>query len=288
MAGLFRKTDRAPRGVIVCAHPLRRDAKGFFLRYGHAEALLRSGYHVLLFDFNGFGESGGGGCLYPLDVIAAGHHAAQLAPGLPVGALGASFGAAWVACALADARHHFDAAVLENPFTTLSAYFGCVPWQARTLRALSRWMPREAVALCPVERLCAARRVRSLLFVYGERDAITPVTAGLQLMRSCAHNRRRRSAADVSQPLGFELWMVPGAGHNEVIRTAPQAYRARMEAAFERAFSADAAGTTRQQHPAAAAERCRPLERFLSLPTLPLTITAGENLHAAARLPIGE
>lgn len=43
LAGLFRRTEGPPRGVVVCAHPLRRDAKGFFLRFGHAEALCQSG-----------------------------------------------------------------------------------------------------------------------------------------------------------------------------------------------------------------------------------------------------
>src|SRR5688572_26397595 len=45
------------RGVVVCAHPMGLAAKGFWLRQGHADALLAAGYHVLAFDFNGFGES---------------------------------------------------------------------------------------------------------------------------------------------------------------------------------------------------------------------------------------
>lgn len=222
LAGLFRPAAGRPRGIVVCAHPLRRDAKGFFLRTSHAAMLRQSGYHVLLFDFNGFGESARGGCLYPLDVVAAGHHAARLAPGLPVGVLGVSFGAAWAACALADPCHNFDAAVLENPFTTLPAYFARHPVHHRILRALCRWMPREAAALSPAERLRAACRIRSLLLIYGENDLITPPAAGSQLLQSLPEKQRS----------GGALWIVPGAGHNEAVCIAPRAYRRRVADVF--------------------------------------------------------
>ena len=58
------------RGVVVCAHPMGLAAKGFWLRHGHAQALLEAGYHVVAFDFNGFGESPSTNFDYPLDVIA--------------------------------------------------------------------------------------------------------------------------------------------------------------------------------------------------------------------------
>jgi uncharacterized protein len=47
----------SPRGVVVCVHPMGLAAKGFWLRYRHAARLREAGFHVVTFDFNGFGES---------------------------------------------------------------------------------------------------------------------------------------------------------------------------------------------------------------------------------------
>ena len=45
------------QGALVLAHPMGKSAKGFWLRHGHAELFRRAGFHVLAFDFNGYGES---------------------------------------------------------------------------------------------------------------------------------------------------------------------------------------------------------------------------------------
>ena len=44
----------------MCAHPMGVEAKGYYLKHGHGMALRQGGFNVLLFDFNGFGESGNG------------------------------------------------------------------------------------------------------------------------------------------------------------------------------------------------------------------------------------
>src|SRR5450631_3863360 len=42
LAALYGTGDGERKGVVVCAHPLRRDAKGFFLTSGRADALRRA------------------------------------------------------------------------------------------------------------------------------------------------------------------------------------------------------------------------------------------------------
>ena len=63
------------KGAVLLAHPMGTAAKGFWLKQGHAELLRRAGYHVMLFDLNGFGESSSTTMDYPLDVLAAGQAA---------------------------------------------------------------------------------------------------------------------------------------------------------------------------------------------------------------------
>src|ERR1035441_9015864 len=82
LAALYGIAHGCRKGVVVCAHPLRRDAKSFFLRSGRADLLRRNGYDVLLFDFNGFGASSHGDFNYADDVLAVAHYARERAAAL--------------------------------------------------------------------------------------------------------------------------------------------------------------------------------------------------------------
>lgn len=52
-----RKTTHDPKGVVILAHPMKEMGKFYFIEYGHADLYVDLGYHVVVFDFNGFGES---------------------------------------------------------------------------------------------------------------------------------------------------------------------------------------------------------------------------------------
>src|SRR6476469_9428 len=58
LAGVFGAArGEHPEGAVVLAHPMGTAAKGFWLKQGHGDLLRNAGFHVLAFDFNGFGES---------------------------------------------------------------------------------------------------------------------------------------------------------------------------------------------------------------------------------------
>ncbi|HUN09514.1 MAG TPA: alpha/beta fold hydrolase [Aggregatilineales bacterium] len=218
LQGLFRRTTAAERrGTIVCAHPMGKDAKGFFLRYGHAELLLKNGYDVLLFDFNGFGESADGNLDYPLDVAAAGRYATQLTHDPSVGLLGLSFGAAWSLCAVALPGHNFKAVVAEGAFTTLAEYWYRYRVPYTILQTLSVFMPNFARRVKPIDRIREAV-TQHILLIYGESDAVAPVAMG-QRLHAASHSPST-------------LWQVPAARHNFAFMTAPDAYAERVLAHF--------------------------------------------------------
>jgi alpha-beta hydrolase superfamily lysophospholipase len=185
LAGLFGAARGQPRGAVVCAHPMGVEAKGFFLKRGHAAFLRDAGFHVLAFDFNGFGESTTGDFAYPLDVIAAGRKLKELAPGLPIGLLAASFGSAWGVCALAQPGHPFESAVLECPFTTLDEYWARYRVPSFTLKMLSVVLPEEAHKLRPIAQAARLQPLRELLFIYGDADTVTPPAMGEQFVEAC-------------------------------------------------------------------------------------------------------
>lgn len=94
----LRVPDAEPRAVVVIAHPL--PTHGGQMRNplvaGIARASAERGWYALRFNFRGVGASAGawtGGREEAQDVGAAVAHARALAPSLPVGLVGYSFGA---------------------------------------------------------------------------------------------------------------------------------------------------------------------------------------------------
>ncbi|GAC1424615.1 MAG: alpha/beta hydrolase [Acidobacteriaceae bacterium] len=226
LSGLFAPAEGRAKGAVLCAHPMGVEAKGFFLKRGHANLLRQHGYHVLLFDFNGFGESQSGDFSYPLDVLAAGRKLRERAPGLPLGLLGASFGSSWGLCAMAQPDHPFQAAVLECPFTTLDEYWRRYRVAYYTLKVLNIVLPGEARRLRPIAQVARlSPPLTELLFIYGDRDDVTPREMGERFASAC------------SLPRGsVSLWSVPGAEHTKAIAAAPDEYKQRVVEFFARAL----------------------------------------------------
>lgn len=180
--------QRAPqgRGVVVCAHPMGLAAKGFWLRYGHAQALLEAGYHVLAFDFNGFGESPSTTFGYPLDVMAAGQWARDCFPGLPVHALCASFGAINTLSAMDLPEFPFDSVVAEGCPPSLPQFWKAYPFAHAVLQLSRVLAPAGERRIRPVAHLPDAKPGVPLLLIHSRGDAWTPVAFGDELERAVA------------------------------------------------------------------------------------------------------
>lgn len=98
LEGTLRVPDEPARAVVVIAHPL--PTHGGTMRNPVVAAIARAAAHrgmlALRFNFRGVGASGGtwtGGAEEPEDVADAVAHAQSLAPALPLGVCGYSFGA---------------------------------------------------------------------------------------------------------------------------------------------------------------------------------------------------
>lgn len=111
-------TPEAARGVVILQHGVRGDRTSMVAR---ARFLSKAGYAVLLFDFQGHGESIGKqitlGYLESRDSQAAVAFAKVRFPGKPIGVIGASLGAA--AAALAEPPLDVQALVLEMMYPTI-------------------------------------------------------------------------------------------------------------------------------------------------------------------------
>jgi pimeloyl-ACP methyl ester carboxylesterase len=217
LAALFGPALARPAtGNVLLAHPMGADAKGFFLKDGHARFLRENGFNVLLFDFNGFGESQEGNFRYMEDVLAAGRELSRLAPGLPAAVVGTSFGGSWALCALSMPGHGFSAAVIEGAFTTLKEFWRRYPLANLVLTALTVLLPKLEQSLRPIAQVRSIQRLRKILFVYSEGDRAAPFEMGERLFRECNLPHSDRF-----------LWKMPQARHTQGFTSASPACRQR-------------------------------------------------------------
>lgn len=204
------------RGALVLAHPMGRAAKGFWLKHGHATLFREAGYHVLAFDFNGFGESPSTTFEYPADVIAAGKFLRDKYPLAELGVVGISFGAGYALCALANSDQPFTAAILEGAFPTLPDFWQHYPFLQFLLKISQVVYPALERGLRPIEAAAKLKHDTRILLIYGTEDRFTPPEHGHRLLT-------------VLQPLTqSKLWLVEGASHTMAYQKNPEAYQSQV------------------------------------------------------------
>jgi fermentation-respiration switch protein FrsA (DUF1100 family) len=193
--------------------------------------LHRAGYAVLLFDAQGHGESSGDritfGVRESLDAAAAVAFARAQAPGAPVAYLGTSQGGA--AALLGPEPLAVSALVLEAVYSTLrEAVENRIAIRlgapGRRLAPLLLWQiePRLGVAVDAVAPVRGIREIRApLLLLAGARD----------LPATLDQSRALFEAA----PEPKELWVVPGATHEDFQRLAREEYEERVLGFLSRA-----------------------------------------------------
>jgi alpha-beta hydrolase superfamily lysophospholipase len=219
LAALLAETHAAQaKGAVLLAHPMGAAAKGFWLKYGHAELLRETGYHVMVFDLNGFGESSSTTMDFPLDVLAAGRDLQARYPDLPVAVVGASMGAAMSLCAMAQADHPFKAAVIESAFPTLLHFWRRYPIPRLGIQLSKLLYPAGERRLRPTHAATQLVGQPTLLLIYGEDDIYTPIEDGRQLQEALARATHT------------EFWQVPGAKHTLAYQAQPEAYAQRVTA----------------------------------------------------------
>lgn len=220
---------RAGFGSVVLAHPVRADRRNMI---GRAAFLHDAGYSVLLFDAQAHGESPGDritfGYLEALDAAAAVAFATARDPGAPVAFLGVSQGGA--SALLGPAPLAVSALVLEAVYASLREAVASriairLGEPGRWLAPLLLWQlePRLGVSPDAIAPIRGIRDVRApLLLVAGELDRHATL-AGSRALFAAA-------------PQPKELWVVPGAAHQDFHRLVPDEYERRVLGFLERAL----------------------------------------------------
>jgi len=221
LTGLYGEAanNTQTRGNIVCAHPLIASAKGFYLKSGMADALRKQGYNVLVFDFNGFGNSENLNFEWPGDVLAAGKKLKELNPSLPQGLLGVSLGGSMGICACSDPDHDFDVIVTEGAFTSLEEFWVHFPTQYYVVKLMSFFVAKKRTRkLRAIYHAARMTKLRGALYICGENDPYSPPEMGLEFQKM--------------SNIPSEVWIVAGADHTKCLDTDPKAYQDKVFSFF--------------------------------------------------------
>jgi pimeloyl-ACP methyl ester carboxylesterase len=208
-------------GAVILLHGLRGDRREMLSR---AEFLRARGYSVLLFDFQGHGESRGSlitfGDLESRDVTAAIQYLHHKLPNEQVGVIGVSLGAA--AFVLAEERPAVAAVVLEQMYPTIQQavagrarkYLGPVaPVLAPLLMVqVQARLKIPANRLRPIDRM--GQIGAPVLIVNGTQDSYTSIEDARALFAAASNPK--------------ELWAVEGAGHVDLHAFAKAQYEQRV------------------------------------------------------------
>ncbi len=180
----LRTSVMHPRGVVLLCHPFLKYGMHYFFENKLDQAFLDQGYHVVAFNFKGFGRSTIGGPAFADDVLAIARRVSRDNPGLPIHLVGCSFGGYHLAHALARDATPFTSAVLDSVPISMLSYFTHGP-----LRLVMRWISGSRLAVptgtCAIDHSLRGVRHLPIAYFYGLNDRFIPKAGVAQLRQVC-------------------------------------------------------------------------------------------------------
>lgn len=213
------------RRTVITLHG-HRGAKHHCVGIG--AALWRRGANVLLFDCRGRGSSEGEltslGHFETVDAFAAVGYALSRAPGVPLGLIGYSMGAA-VAVMSAARDERVEAIVADSSFASERGLVRALlrkqvgPLHGPIARMTECLLPYDPGGTEPLREV-AMIAPRACLFIHGLLDRTCDAEDSVRLYEAAGDPK--------------ELWLLEGAGHCDAYFADREAYCERVAAFFEK------------------------------------------------------
>lgn len=173
-------------GIVILCHPYLSDAKQYYLKNGHAEVYLALGFNVILFDFNGFGESSFHNFSYEEDIALVVKDGQTKNPNLPIYGHGISFGAANIIVYAAMKNSSFDKIIIENCLNSNLNYYKVRKKSIYYLmKGMMKVFPKINKNHDYTIQIGKNAVKREVLFLYNTDDSLTTIEMGHQLAASC-------------------------------------------------------------------------------------------------------
>lgn len=183
---LLLEAPSQPKGVVILAHPYLAEARNFFLGRGHADMYRSLGYHVITFDFNGFGESPFHDFAYASDLEAVADEARRRYGNLLICGHGVSFGASHTITYATRESNHFDCIIIENCLDSNLSYYKKRNRKLHYLvKALMKIFPGSNSDHNYVRSISRLHNVNRVLLIYNSDDELTTPIMGRQLEEAC-------------------------------------------------------------------------------------------------------
>jgi hypothetical protein len=193
------------KATIVLAHPMGKEAKGYFLKHGYTDLLRENGFNVLVFDINGFGESSIGNFSFFEDIIAISIKAKSITPLLPIGYHGISLGGQMATIAFTDIDHRYDFAIIESAATTLQEFWKKFPAAYYVLKFMYLFVPKYGKKISMIDRIAEVKKLQSILFIYSKTDSWVPFEMGERFNKNCN--------------VPSSLWAIENAEHAQIMKS---------------------------------------------------------------------
>lgn len=209
LTGMFFPPAGAPLGTVVHFHG---NAQNMTSHFQYSCWLAAEGYNVFIFDYRGYGASGGKPTLsgLVLDGKAALAQALKLPGARPdkIVLFGQSLGGAIAAAAAAESDFKPAATVLEGTFYSYKSV-GSAVLRRHWLTWPLAWLPWVAVSGRYAPKDYIGRLAGPILFIHSERDYTVPFAQGQKLFAAA--------------PGPKQFWTVP-AGHIEAFGVYREVY----------------------------------------------------------------
>ncbi|MEO1022451.1 MAG: alpha/beta fold hydrolase [Bacteroidota bacterium] len=163
-----------PSRTVILGHSMGKPAKGDFLKTRYAQYLLDQGFNVVLFDFNGFGESSLGSFRFHWDLVAVLEMAQRAYPDTTFVYHGVSFGSNWGSAVAHLSDHPFEYMILESSPVNLLEFWKHFPTPYRVLRLLFTLLPHYKTYTNFEQHVARSRGLKAILLITSDSDIYTP------------------------------------------------------------------------------------------------------------------
>lgn len=189
LTGMFFPPDGEPKATVVHFHG---NAQNMTSHYPYSAWLAEEGYNVFIFDYRGYGASGGRATLdgVVMDGKAALAHALKLPGAAPekIIVLGQSLGGAVAVAAVGESGFKPMAMVLEGTFHSYKGV-GSAVLKERWLTWPLSWIPKIGVSgkHSPADNIGLIDCPK--VFIHSEKDPTVPYAQGVKLFDAAAEPR---------------------------------------------------------------------------------------------------
>ncbi len=196
------------KGVIILCHPFLKYGMHYFFKNNMDLQLLSQGFHVVSFNFKGFGSSTLKGHAYSDDVLSIGYLIQKNYPNLPIHLLGCSFGGFHLCHALMKDATPFASVVLDSVPCSVNAFF-----KTGILATAMKWASNsklsQSVGIRPINHSLEKIGELPVLYLYGDMDKYISQLDIDNLKRKCK---------------GLDFAQFSGCGHLEIYKKNKQCY----------------------------------------------------------------